>query len=721
MAVTYNSPGVYIEESDQSMYTQFASQTIGAGVIAGQWGAVLSPQLIDNENTLVNVFGQPNNDNYKNWMSIANYLSYSSAIYVVRMATKGQFNANAKGLTGWKNVQFENSEGEMVNVVDENGEPVLERVGITINNDEDYAATYDDGYSGDFGEFVARYPGKLGNTLLVTYADAKTYNDWKYTDSNGNTYDFSQEFGGAPGTSAYVAARGGANDEIHMLVVDINGHVTGQPGTILEKYSFVSKAADARTIDGNSNYYKRVLRDSSSYVYCLDNPPAENLVDFYQYKVVGIATNAQQEDQFETTGINTGDIVINTEDQMVRIGSRQTTISDEGVRKTSIVFVDYANLSDWASQNIKVYNESDQSIYQIVDNQGIVEINKVDPAESGMWGTNSADTNFKVLKAAYVGALSGGADDFEYTDADEIQAWDLLNNSETYDIRLCVTGAATPTVARYVVQNICETRMDCVAFISPTTGDRGPILGSLTDDDRLNGIDTSELKILNRTLQYRNFDLNINSSYAHLDSGWKYQYDKYNDCNRWVPLNGDCAGLYAQVDQTNYPWTVAAGYTRGQIKNVIKLNYSPNKAHRDQLYPQQINPVVTFTGEGTVLYGSKSLLTKPSAFDRLHVRRLFIYLEKNISETSKYLLFELNNATTRAYAVNLIEPLLRYVAGAGGVYSYKVVCDETNNTADIVDQNLLVINVMVSPAKSIDYINLKFTCTKTGETTYTET
>lgn len=721
MAVTYNSPGVYIEENDQSMYTQFASQTVGAGVIAGQWGAVLSPQLIDNENTFVNVFGQPNNDNYKNWMSIANYLSYSSAIYVVRMATRGQFNANAKGLTGWKNVQFENSGGEMVNVVDENGEPVLERVGITINNDEDYAAIYEDGYSGDFGEFVARYPGKLGNTLLVTYADAKTYNDWKYTDSNGTTYDFSQEFGGAPGTSAYVAARGGANDEIHMLVVDINGHVTGQPGTILEKYAFVSKAADARSVDGNSNYYKRVLRDSSSYVYCLDNPPAENLVDFYQYKVVGIATNAEQEDQFETAGINTGDIVINTEDQMVRIGSRQTTISDEGVRKTSIVFVDYVNLSDWASQNIKVYNESDQSIYQIVNNQGIVEINKVEPAQSGMWGTNGADTNFKVLKAAYVGALSGGADDFEYTDADEIEAWDLLNNSETYDIRICVTGAATPTVARYVVQNICEARMDCVAFISPTTGDRGPILGSLTDDDRLNGIDTSELKILNRTLQYRNSDLNVNSSYAHLDSGWKYQYDKYNDCNRWVPLNGDCAGLYAQVDQTNYPWTVAAGYTRGQIKNVIKLNYSPNKAHRDQLYPQQINPVVTFTGEGTVLYGSKSLLTKPSAFDRLHVRRLFIYLEKNISETSKYLLFELNNATTRAYAVNLIEPLLRYVAGAGGVYSYKVVCDETNNTADIVDQNLLVINVMVSPAKSIDYINLKFTCTKTGETTYTET
>lgn len=413
-------------------------------------------------------------------------------------------------------------------------------------------------------------------------------------------------------------------------------------------------------------------------------------------------------------------IDINDEDQMVRIGSRQTTISDEGVRKTSIVFVDYANLSDWASQNIKVYNESDRSIYQIVDNQGIVEINKVDPAESGMWGTNGADTNFKVLKAAYVGTLSGGADDFEYTDADEIEAWDLLNNSETYDIRLCVTGAATPTVARYVVQNICETRMDCVAFISPTTGDRGPILGSLTDDDRLNGIDTSELKILNRTLQYRNFDLNINSSYAHLDSGWKYQYDKYNDCNRWVPLNGDCAGLYAQVDQTNYPWTVAAGYTRGQIKNVIKLNYSPNKAHRDQLYPQQINPVVTFTGEGTVLYGSKSLLTKPSAFDRLHVRRLFIYLEKNISETAKYLLFELNNATTRAYAVNLIEPLLRYVAGAGGVYSYKVVCDETNNTADVISANTMIVDVMVSPAKSIDFINLRFTCTKTGETTYTE-
>ena len=720
MTLSLNSAQVLVREVDNSLYTRTTVGTIGAIPICAATGPVLVPQLIDSENTLVSVFGQPNNDNYKNWMCASNYLSYSGAMYVVRMATKGQFNANAKGLTGWKTQQFENSSGEFVDVVDENGEPVQYRVGITINNDVDYASTYADGYSGDFGEFVARYPGKYGNSILVTYADAKTFENWSYTDSSGTTWDFAQEFGGAPGTSSYAAARGGSNDEIHLLVVDITGNISGQRGTILEKYEYLSKASDARSTDGNSNYYKRVLQDSSSYIYCIVNPPGENLTDWFDYKVLNIVTDGASEDELETKGINVGDIIINTESQMVRIGSRQTIITDEGVRKTSVVFVDYANLSDWGAKNTVVYNLANNTLYNVSLKDGTVQLTDIAQSETGMWGTGVDNTAFKCLKNAYVVTLTGGADDFEYTDGDEIEAWDVFANKETYDISICVTGAATATVAKYVIQNICETRMDCVAFVSPTTGDRGPILGSLTEDDRLNGIDSSELKILNRTLQYRNVDLNVNSSYGHLDSGWKYQYDKYNDCNRWVPLNGDCAGLYAQVDQTNYPWTVAAGYNRGQIKNVIKLNYSPNKAHRDQLYPQQINPVVTFTGEGTILYGSKSLLTKPSAFDRLHVRRLFIYLEKNIAETAKYLMFELNNASTRSYAVNAIEPILRTVAGAGGIYAFSCICDSTNNTAEIIDNNQLVIDVSVQPAKSCDYIIIRMTCSKTGETTYSE-
>lgn len=721
MAVSYLSPSVNINEVDTSQYTTMTVGTIGAIPIAAGFGPVLEPQYIDGENTLVNVFGQPNDSSYKNWMCAANYLAYSGSMYVVRMATKGQFNANAKGLTGWKTQQFENSSGEMVNVVDENGDPVQTRVGIVINNDDDYSANYADGYSGDFGEFVARYPGKIGNGILVTYADAKTFNNWKYTDSHGTTYDFAQEFGSAPGTSSFASARHGSNDEIHLLVVDIDGQISGQRGTILEKYEFVSKASDARSTDGNSNYYKRVLQDSSSYVYCLDNPSSDLLVDQYDYDVIGIVTNQQQEDEIESKGINTGDMVINTEAQMVRVGARVTTIDDTGVRRNTVQFVDYANLSDWAANNTVVYNTTDDTCYLVSDKEGTVSITVVEPSQTGMWGTSAADTPFKSLKKPYCTQLSGGADDFEYTDGDEIEAWDVFANKEKYDISICVTGACTATVAKYVVENICETRMDCVAFISPTTSERGPILGSLTDDDRANGIDTSELKILNRTLEYRNIDLNVNSSYGHLDSGWKYQYDKYNDCNRWVPLNGDCAGLYARVDQTNYPWTVAAGYNRGQIKNVIKLNYSPNKAHRDQLYPQQINPVVTFTGEGTILYGSKSLLTKPSAFDRLHVRRLFIYLEKNISEAAKYLLFELNNASTRSYAVNTFEPILRTVAGAGGIYSYRIVCDETNNDPVTVGNNQLVVDISVQPVKSCDYIIIRMTCARTGETTYSET
>lgn len=716
---SFLSSEVRVTETDKSQYTQTNASSYGAAVIAAGWGPVLQPQFIDSENTLVNVFGQPNNDNYKNWISAANFLQYSSGMYVTRMATKNQFTANAKGLTGYEHEIVTSSTGQQVKAVDTNGDYIMNQVGLKINNESEYDAMYSDdsSASSDYGEFAARYPGRLGNSIFVTYADSTTFDNWKYTDpSTGNTFDWSKQFSQRPGTSKYAAARGGSNDEIHLLVVDGGGRITGTRGQILEKYSFLSKASDAVGLDGDSIYYKKVIHDQSSYVYCLTVPGDDAVVPKYDYKVITI-DNTSVIDKLE--GLNKGDLVIDTDKMTMFVGVNTVSYNDQGVRSVTVTLSESKSLKEM--DGVCVYNIKDDSVYQVKVTDQTPTIAKVETtAGFNNWGSQAEETEFTNLKSAYGVQLSGGSDDFDYSDANEITGWDTFGNAETYEISLCVTGACTPTVAKYVITNICEARMDCVAFVSPTTATRGPILGNVTNTDIANGVTTSELKLLNKTLEYRNTELNVNSSYGHLDSGWKYQYDKYNDCNRWVPLNGDCAGLYAKVDDTNYPWTVAAGYNRGQIKNVIKLSYNPSKAHRDQLYPAQINPVVTFTGEGTILYGSKSLLTKPSAFDRLHVRRLFIYLEQQIKESAKYLLFELNNASTRNYAVNIFEPILRYVAGAGGIYSYSIVCDETNNTADIIDQNLMVCTIMVAPAKSIDWIRLDFVCTKTGETTYSE-
>lgn len=722
MAISLLSPQVHVEEIDNSQYTQSTGTSIGAAVITAKWGPVNVPQFIDNENTLVNIFGQPNDINYKNWLSAANFLAYSGQMYVARMDTHDQFNANAKGVTGWETEMFENSEGEQVPVRDENGDPVLFQRGLKINSIVDYTANYDDGNASDYGEFAARYPGEMGNSILVTYADANSYDDWVWIDSKGNVYDWRQEFGSAPGTSAWAAARDGVNDEIHLLVVDIGGLITGQKGAILEKYEYLSKGLDARDSDGTSNYYKRVIRDQSAYIYCLDLPPEQNLIAYHHKKIAtSFNTSEELNTWMQTHTPEVGDLALVLETRMVMIGAKTATISDEGIRTTKVVYTDYANLESW--EGMVVYQSDKGKVFKVtVQDDSVIKLDEVNNSTNAAWGSNVTDSTFLSLKAPYLVKLSGGADDLEYSDSDEMLAWDTFANKEQFDISLCVTGAATATVAKYVIENICETRMDCVAFVSPTTSDRGPILGNITQTDRDNGVTSSELKILNQTLAYRqSASFNVNSSYGHLDSGWKYQYDKYNDCNRWVPLNGDCAGLYARVDQTNNPWTVAAGYNRGQIKNVIKLSYSPNKAHRDQLYPQQINPVVTFAGTGTILYGSKSLLTKPSAFDRLNVRRLFIYLEKTLSETAKYLLFELNTATTRSYTVNIFDPILRNVAGLGGIYAYTIKCDETNNTPDIIDQNRLICDIAVSPAKSIDFITLRFTCNRTGNNTITET
>lgn len=591
MTVTYLSPEVDFQEVDNTLTTPQVGVSVGASVIQSNWGPVLEPQYVDSENTLVNIFGKPSDENFKDWLCTANYLNYVSSIWVIRSQTKDMANATA-GSTDTP---------------------------VVILNDTDYSNNYEFG-SAKCGEFACRYPSELGNSIMVTYADSATFEDWKWTDENGIEHDWSKEFAYPPATSEYASERGGKNDEIHLLVVDAGGRFTGTKGKILEKYAFLSKAKDAKTLDGVSSFYRRVLKDQSEYVYWMGFP-------------------------------------------------EKSLLNDDGVE----------------------------------------------------FGKSVVGNTFGTLKAKYEGRLQGGKDDFNATDANIIAAFDEYKNAEAYDFTNILCGSYSQKVAKHVVENICEKRRDCVAFISPNK-DGAPIIGNLSQEDIEGGITTQGAKILKETVEWReNPAFNVNSSYAVMDSAWKYQYDKYNDEYRWVPLCGDTAGLRARTSSNNAPWFSEGGYTRGQYKGVIKLSFNPNKEQRDILYPKGINPAVTFAGEGTILYGDKTLLSKPSAFQHTNVRFLFIYLEKTLVSAAKYLLFEINDDVTRTYARGLVEPFLEEVKGGRGCYDYRVICDESNNTPQVIDANEFKMTIKVKPARSINAIMLTFTAEKTGSSMYEET
>jgi len=545
------SPGIQIIEKDASTVTTGASTTVGGTVGVFQWGPVMVPMLIDTESALVSTFGKPDTSTFGSFFSAANFLAYTRSMWIVRASTTN-LNATAIG------------------------------TGLLIKNLDAYELGYSEG-QGAVGAFAARYPGSLGNSITVSMADSGTFATWAHKD----------QFQGAPGTSDFVASKGGLNDEVHVIVIDKDGRFTGTPGSTLEKFEFLSKASDAMSFQGLSNYYANVLRNQSQYAYWMDHP---------------------------TGGTN--------------------------------------------------------------------------------WGNPSASTNFLTLidtvTAGYdfTYALSGGLDDNSATNAELQLGWDLFNDIETYDISLFITGNADTQLAKYVVDNIGEVRRDAVVFVSQVTAAGGPILGSSTT----------------RVTDATTFKTAVgNSSYMVIDSGYKYMYDKYNDKYRWTALNSDIAGLCAKVDAQQDTWMSPAGLTKGQIRGSIKLAWNPNQSERDALYKLSINPVVTFTGQGTLLYGDKTGTTKPSAFDRINVRRLFLVMEKSISRSAKYQLFELNDAITRQQFISSVEPFLRDVQGRRGIDAFRVICDETNNTPQVISANEFRGQILVRAKGSINFISLTFT------------
>jgi len=627
------SPGVLVQERDLTRIIPAVSTSVGA--FAGEFrkGPLDEIITLSSEQELVETFGKPDSNNFEDFFSAANFLQYSNALRVVRAQNSSVANAVASGSA------------------------------FVIKNETDYINNFATG-QGSVGEWAARTAGAWGNNLLVsicpsaaayettvvttlgvaavagatsvtvtsgtniavgdiinfsTTASTSDYNDgheYRVTAKSTNVitivrhpsgtgglqrdvvinsnirrrWRFYDQVAGAPGTSPYATSKGGSNDEIHVIVVDEDGGISGTANTVLEVYQKLSKASDAKTPQGDTNYYPTVIQTRSKNVYWMDH--------------------------------NSG-------------GSN--------------------------------------------------------------WGNTASGTTFTAVTTPTLTSLQSGSDGSAVTVAQKKTAYEKFLDSETVDVGLIIAGPGDATHVDNVI-SIAEDRKDAVAFVSPERSDVVNVANANTQTSNVIGF----------------YNSIRSSSYVVFDSGYKYQYDRYNDVYRFVPLNGDIAGLSARTDLIADSWYSPAGFNRGTIRGAVKLAFNPNKTQRDDLYRNRVNAVVTFPGQGTVLFGDKTGLSAPSAFDRINVRRLFIVLEKAISTASKFQLFEFNDEFTRANFRNIVEPFLREVQGRRGLTDFLVVCDETNNTGEVIDRNEFIAEIFIKPARSINFITLQFVATRTG-------
>ena len=299
--------------------------------------------------------------------------------------------------------------------------------------------------------------------------------------------------------------------------------------------------------------------------------------------------------------------------------------------------------------------------------------------------------------------LRGGVDGYSAERDKLFDSYDLFSDPETEEIDYVIMGPAMSNDDDSVAKaqkmiDLAETRQDCMAFVSAPR-------------DAIIGVPSSG-EIVNKTVEY--FDKLSSSSYVVFDNNYKYIYDKYNDKYRYLPMNPDVAGLILDTAIEAEPWFSPAGFSRGQIRNAVKLAYSPLKEERDRLYTSRVNPIVAFPGEGIVLFGDKTGLAQPSAFDRINVRRLFLVIERAISDAAKSMLFEINDEFTRQSFKDIVDPYLRGVQSRRGIEDYLVVCDSSNNPDDAVDRGEFFAEIFVKPTRSINFITLRFTATRTG-------
>jgi len=719
MPLNLASPGIVVREVDLTLgRTQPASDKIGAIVAPFAKGPVDLPILIQNENELLNNFGEPYtiDKHYEHWLSASSYLAYGGALRVVR----ANDNSLRNGFVGTaNNVKIDSldhyislgyddntltgvtvaaknpgswSNGISVAIIDSKVDQILSGIntlaGVGAALQVGYGITQSvvgklnigagttsalDGYlkgiiteigSNQIGVKVLSHVSAAGVETIKDYTPFGEYSFLSFgtigihTNSQTTSYGstaytsrldwFDQQtikltgvgltigttinwnnVAPKPGTSSYASARNSRFDEVHLVVIDSEGKITGNSGSILEKHLGLSKASDAEFSVGSSSYWRKYLENNSDYIFGLNSP-------------TGIVT----------TGYSSG-----------------FTLSSD---------------VDW-NQN----------------------------AEGVIFSGTGSSTN----------ALSGGlnyggisdiaaAGSLTATIAELSDGYSVFATPENYKVDFLIMGSAayTKASAQSLAQKliaVAELRKDAIAFISPYRG------SALTDtSSQTTAIINSTDTITDNVISF--YSPLQSSSYAVFDSGYKYMYDRFSDTFRYVPLNGDIAGICARNDINNFPWYSPAGTSRGSILNAVKLAYNPSKSERDRLYSNRVNSVIFSPGAGIILFGDKTGFAKASAFDRINVRRLFIYLEDTISRASRDVLFEFNDELTRTNFVNTIEPFLRDVQAKRGIFDYVVVCDETNNTAAVIDANEFRADIYIKPARSINFIGLTFIATKTG-------
>lgn len=537
--------------------------------------------------------------------------------------------------------------------------------GAYISNEDYYDETY--AHSTGHGDWVAKWAGELGNSLEVSVCQSK--DAWESTVSGAFYYATRNSnivtLGGDSDTTIGLA---GSNSEANFIVGDI---ILLGPDKQPRKIKSLSGNTITLTSDYTGNTvqsYEGTITRRWEYFDTFDNAPTTT--------------------QFANTNNSQGDSIhIAVIDQDGLFSGAQGTVLE---KYEDVSVASDAKTEQGATNYYKeVINQQSAYLWWGAHNASLTNAGK---AASGGISYGGKTT-------PVVNSMTGGKDGLKPTGAQKIAGYNKYKSSEDVDVSLILGGEADQTLATHLITNIAESRKDCIVVISPERAD-------VVNNNAYDGKERDDI------IAFR--DLLPSSSYAVMDSGWKYQYDKYNDLYRYVPMNADTAGLMVQTDLTRDPWYSPAGFNRGNVKNVIKLAYNPSKADRDQLYKKGVNPIVTFPGQGTVLYGDKTLLAKPSAFDRINVRRLFIVLEKAISTASRFTLFEFNDEFTRSQFKNLVEPFLRDVQGRRGITDFVVVCDGTNNTGEVIDRNEFVGDIYIKPARSINFIQLNFVAVRTG-------
>ena len=559
------SPAIVVKEVDLTSGVPNIPTSTGAMVGNFSWGPCDIPTLVSNEATLVGTFGSPNTVNTVDFHTAAYYLRYSNDLYVVR-----DYTALAK------------------NASDTNASSVP-----LVTNRDNFDAQIGQ-LTTDVHNFVAKYPGTLGNSLKVSFSGQgdTDYANWAYK----SYYD------AAPGTSDFATAAGATNDEAHVAIIDEDGAITGTAGTVLETFPFVSIALGAKTSDGTSNYIVNVINSRSQYVWMASMATA----DF---------------------GTNAGSAPASGLDFAAGLAADFNVSLVGGVNSAALATADFAT----------------------------------------------------------------GFDKFEDPNALAIDFMIAPGMSSSTD---------QATVVNDMIATAQSIRKDCMVIASPNSA---AVVGQTTSAAAVSAISSAMTS-----------NAFTRSSYLAVDNNYLKVYDKYNDQYIFIPAASSTAGIMAATDNNFAPWFSPAGTRRGQYFGVTSLAYSPNKSERDTLYKAGINPIANIPGQGVLLYGDKTHLARPSAFDRINVRRLFLVLERAISAAAQNILFEFNDEFTRAEFVNIVEPLLRDVKGRRGITDFKLVCDETNNTPLIIDSNQFIASLFIKPARSINFITLNFVAVRTG-------